>query len=445
MLAPVDLDRLQDALATPRGRIELAIAALCLLAAWLIDRRIERARAARGDVSQIAASVVRVAFPLIALALIYVASVLWRHHVAPPFFLAIAAPLMVALIAIRTLVYGLRRLFPVQRWLPTSELAITSVVLGLLVLYFFGVLPEIAATLDEVVVPIGKTQISVLTVLTGIVVIVVTLIVALWVSSFLERRLMGATQLDANLRMVLAKTVRALVIVLAGLIALQQIGFDLTLLSVFGGALGVGIGLGLQKLASNYIAGFTILLDRSIRMGDLITLEGRTGTVVKVTSRYAVVRSLDGVEAIVPNETLVTTTVLNQSYTSREVRVALQVQISYDSDVETALALMEGIAKRSPRALGGERAPGAFLVAFADNGILLELGLWIGDPENGQLNLKSDLNRAILTEFQAHGIRFPFPQREIRILGGGPAEAAVGATGGSGGAGAADAARTAGS
>jgi small-conductance mechanosensitive channel len=427
MILPVDFERLQDALASPRGRIELAITLLCLLFAWAIDRRIERARAARGDASRLVAGVVRLAFPATALVLIFVAAILWRRHVGPPFFLAITAPLLLALVVIRLLIYGLRRLFPAQPRLPTSELAIASMVLGVLVLYFFGVLPEIATTLDEIVIPIGKAQISVLSVLTGAVVIVVTLIVALWVSSFLERRLMGATQLDANLRMVLAKSVRAVVVVLAGLIALQQIGFDLTLLSVFGGALGVGIGLGLQKLASNYIAGFTILLDRSIRMGDLITLEGRTGTVVKVTSRYAVVRSLDGVEAIVPNETLVTTTVLNQSYTSREVRVALQLQISYDSDVETALALMVELANRQPRALRGDRAPAAFLVGFADNGILLELGLWIADPENGQLNLKSDLNRAILAEFGARGIKFPFPQREVRILGSPGAESPLAA------------------
>jgi small-conductance mechanosensitive channel len=427
MILPVDFDRLQDALASPRGRVELAITLLCLLVAWVIDRRIERTRAVRGDASRLAAGIVRLAFPLTALVLIFVAANVWRRHVGPPFFLAITAPLLVALVVIRLLIYGLRRLFPAQRWLPASELAVGTAIWGLVILYFFGTLQEITSTLDELVIPVGKSQVSLLAILTAVAVIVVTLIVALWVSSFLERRLMGATQLDANLRMVLAKTVRAVVIVLAGLIALQQIGFDLTLLSVFGGALGVGIGLGLQKLASNYIAGFTILLDRSIRMGDLITLEGRTGTVVKVTSRYAVVRSLDGVEAIVPNETLVTTTVLNQSYTSREVRIALQLQISYDSDVETALALMVELANRQPRALRGDRAPAAFLVSFADNGILLELGLWIADPENGQLNLKSDLNRAILAEFSARGIKFPFPQREVRIIGGPGAESALAA------------------
>ncbi len=142
------------------------------------------------------------------------------------------------------------------------------------------------------------------------------------------------------------------------LIALQAVGIDLTLLTVFGGALGVGIGLGLQKLASNYIAGFTILLDRSIRLGDMITVDNRFGVVAKLTARYVVVRSLDGIEAVVPNETLVTTTVLNHSYTSRDIRVAVPVQVSYDSDVERALALMEEAARAQPRVLAGAQRAG---------------------------------------------------------------------------------------
>ena len=417
MIAPVDFNRFQDALATSRGLLELAVTGLCLLVAWAIDRRIERVHVARGDSARLPGSFVRIAFPLIGLGLVYVATALWRRHAGPPFFLTIATPLLIALAAIRMLIYVLRRLFPAQRWLPASELAIGTTTWALVILYFVGVLPEIAAALDELVLPIGKAQVSVLAILEGIVVVVVTLVVTLWLSGLVEQRLTRATQLDANLRVVLSKSIRALLIVVALLIALQAIGFDLTLLTVFGGALGVGIGLGLQKLASNYIAGFTILLDRSIRMGDLVTVDGRTGIVSKVTSRYVVVRSLDGVEAIVPNETLVTTTVLNHSYTSPDVWIKLQVQVSYDSDVEAALALMVDIAKRQPRVLGGEHAPASYLVGFADSGITLELGVWIADPHRGQLSLKSALNRAILAEFNARGIKFPFPQREIRIVG----------------------------
>jgi small-conductance mechanosensitive channel len=202
------------------------------------------------------------------------------------------------------------------------------------------------------------------------------------------------------------------------LIALQAIGLDLTILSVFGGALGVGIGLGLQKLASNYIAGFVILMDRSIRLGDLVTVSDRQGVVTSVTSRYCVVRSLDGVEAIVPNETLVTTTVLNHSFSAKDVRVAIVIPVAYGTDLERALAVLCEVARDHPRVDSEPaRAPAAFIVRFGENGIDLELGVWIRDPENGQLNVKSEINLAVWKAFQAAGIAVPFPQREVRLVG----------------------------
>jgi small-conductance mechanosensitive channel len=228
---------------------------------------------------------------------------------------------------------------------------------------------------------------------------------------------MQAERLDSSLRALAAKSVRAILLIVAVLIALNAVGLDLTLLSVFGGALGVGIGLGLQKLASNYIAGFTILLDRSIRLGDMITVDNRFGVVSKVTARYVVVRSLDGVEAVVPNETLVTTTVLNHSYSTREIRIGIPIQVAYGSDLEHALRLMEAAALAEARVLKAPNPPAAFVIRFADSGVDLELGFWINDPENGQANLKSAINLAIWRAFQAHGISIPFPQREIRILG----------------------------
>src|SRR5207247_5591678 len=166
------------------------------------------------------------------------------------------------------------------------------------------------------------------------------LLVSLWVSGLIEQWLLRVPSVASNARVVAAKLFRAALLVVGVLIALPLVGIDLTVLSVFGGALGVGIGLGLQKLASNYIAGFTILLDRSVRIGDMITVDNRFGIVSKATARYVVVRSLDGVEAIVPNETMVTTTVLNHSYTSRDIKVGVPVQISYESDLDLALRVM---------------------------------------------------------------------------------------------------------
>jgi small-conductance mechanosensitive channel len=240
---------------------------------------------------------------------------------------------------------------------------------------------------------------------------------------------MQAEQLDSSLRALAAKAVRAVLLALAVLIALNAVGIDLTLLSVFGGALGVGIGLGLQKLASNYIAGFTILLDRSIRLGDMITVDNRFGVVSKVTARYVVVKGLDGVEAVVPNETLVTTTVLNHSYSTREIRIAVPVQVSYGTDLDHALALMVEAARGEPRVLQTPNGPAAFVVRFAESGVDLELGVWINDPENGQGNLRSSINLAIWRSFQANGIGIPFPQREVRIIGGAGPSAVPGAAG----------------
>ena len=416
MIVPIDFSRLQLALSLPRGWLELALTLALIGLAWLADRRLQERRARLPEGSR-PLSFVNVGFPLIAFALLFVASFVWERFVSTPFFLAIAMPILVALAVIRMIAYALRRLFPMHTWLPAFEIAIGTTIWGFAVLYFLGVLPEIRVTLEQLVVPLGKQSVSLWTIFTGVAVVVVALVVTLWISGFIEQRLTLATQLDANLRVVLAKFVRAVLIVVAVLIALEQIGFDLTLLTVFGGALGVGIGLGLQKLASNYIAGFTILLDRSIRIGDLVTVDGRTGIVSSATSRYIVVRSGDGIEAIVPNETVVTTTVLNHSYTTPQVRVTVQVQVSYESDVEKALALLVEIALRESRVLRGAQAPKAFAVSFADSGINLELGVWINDPQVGHLDLRSSLNLAILKAFAANGIQIPYPQRDVRIVG----------------------------
>jgi small-conductance mechanosensitive channel len=410
VFSPVDFSRVESALATPKGWADLGLLVVCLGIAWLVDRRVGAARKAAGKRTRLRA-VTRVVFPLTALVLVLLAVTAYRRFVGPSFFLAIAGPMLIAFAAIRMIVYGLRRLFKTQTWVTASERAIALAIWILVVLYFLGLFPEIVEALDDIVLPIGKTKISLLSIGTAIIVVVFTLIVALWISGLAEQRLDRATHLDVNLRVVLGKFVRAVLLVVGVLFALQAIGFDLTLLSVFGGALGVGIGLGLQKLASNYIAGFTILIDRSIRPGDMVTVENRIGRVSKLTSRYVVVRSLDGFEAIVPNETLVTTTVLNHTYSSRDFRLAVQVQVAYSCDVERALALMEEVARTQPRVLDSPE-PIAFIASYGENRMFLELGAWIGDPENGLQNLRGAINREIFAAFSRHGICPPFPQRE---------------------------------
>ncbi|MEQ1742154.1 MAG: mechanosensitive ion channel domain-containing protein, partial [Candidatus Nitrotoga sp.] len=208
-------------------------------------------------------------------------------------------------------------------------------------------------------------------------------------------------------------------VVLGILIALPLAGIDITVLSVFGGALGVGIGFGLQKIASNYVSGFIILLDRSIHPGDVLTVDGRFGKVTQLTTRYLVLQNNDGTEAIIPNEILITSTVINHSYTNRQLRIAIPVQISYQSDLDRAMEIMKQAAANQTRVLADPETK-VYLKSFSDNGIDLEMGIWIDDPEEGQLNLCSDINMEIWRKFQVSGIEIPYPQRDIRIISGQP-------------------------
>ena len=415
MLAPVSFERIEKALAAPTGWVELGLVVLCFAAGWLVDRAIHSRRREGVQRSGLVKGAARIAMPVAALALLYVGRIFWRPWGTPLFF-DVGVVLALALAAIRILVFTLRRLVPNALWLKSSERTVAFVVWTLVALHMLGVTPELAQELDAVRLPLGRAELTLLSLLKGIVAVLLTIAITLWVAGLIESRLMK-TDLDLSQKALVSKFVKAVLVVIGVLIALQSIGLDLTVLSVFGGALGVGIGLGLQKLASNYIAGFVILLDRSIRLGDLVTVGDRYGTVTKVTSRYVVVRSLDSVEAIVPNETMVTTTVLNHSLSAREARVATQIQVAYGTDLDRTLDLLVQIARANPRVeTAADRAPAAFVLRFAESGIDLELGVWIRDPESGQLGLKSDLNLAIWKAFQQHGISVPFPQRDVRIV-----------------------------
>ena len=240
--------------------------------------------------------------------------------------------------------------------------------------------------------------------------------VALWISGLVEDRLRAADGLDSSLRVVFARMSRALFMAVAVLVALPLVGIDLTTLSVFGGALGVGLGFGMQKIASNYVSGFIILLDRSIRLGSVIAVGTDRGEVTRITTRYTVLKGVTGVEALVPNEVLIGSVVQNESYTDSRVRQAVHVQVAYGTDLEATLALLEKAAQSSLRVLA-DPAPKGYVLAFADSGVSLELGFWIDDPQHGTLDVKSDVNLAVWHALQGAGVAIPFPQREIRFLG----------------------------
>ena len=414
------LDDLLRALGEGRGSQAMlwqsGIIAASLALGWLISWRLKprivsedvlRWKLGRGGLA-------RVAFPLLTLVFLLIGKAVYgRGH--PLAILNVAVSLVTAFALVRLALYILRHVFPPNPMLKASERFIAFILWGWMALYITGWHTLVRDFLhDELAFKVGKVDLSALDLLQGFGAIVVTLLIALWLARLLESRLMGQEDMDMSLRVVLSKFVRALFLVVAVLIALQFAGIDFTLLSVFGGALGVGIGFGLQKVASNYISGFIILLDRSIRPGDMITADNRYGTVSQLNARYTVVRSLDGTESIIPNDTLMTTTVINHSYSDQRILLKLAVQVSYASPLDEVLVLLVDAAAGEPRVLK-DPAPGAVVTGFGESGIDLEVQFWIADPQNGQSALKSSIYLAIWRAFKTQGVEIPYPQRELRI------------------------------
>ena len=398
---------------------QIVVVAISLLLAWGLIRLLSARIPKTGIVSKVGfGGISRVTFPLLALMLVLIGREILKKWYSVN-LLNIVVPLLIALVLIGLLIHILRQVFAPNRLLRGSERIIVLTIWTGFALHLTGVLPAILKTLDRLGVNIGDQRVSFLNVLTGIIAILVTMLAAMWLGRVLERAVMATQTLDMSLRVVLSKLIRAGLAVLGILIALPLAGINITVLSVFGGALGVGIGFGLQKIASNYLSGFIILLDRSIHPGDVLTVDGRFGKVSKLTSRYLLLLSTDGTESIIPNDTLVNTTVINHSYTNRQIRVGIPVQISYQSDLHAAMDIMKQAALHQPRVLRDPEVK-VYLKSFGDNGIDLELSIWINDPEQGQLNLCSDINLEIWRKFQEAGIEIPYPQRDLRIISGLP-------------------------
>ena len=398
---------------------QIALLALSLALAWGINHLLLGRLSKSERVSKIGlGGISRIAFPLVALLIVLIGrAVLKNWHSIN--ILNIVVPLLSALMLIRLVVYIIRQVFVSSSWLQSSEQFIAMIIWVGFALYLTGYLPEVIDAMDHFGFHVGKQRISLLLVLSGILSIFVTMLVAMWLGKTFEHKVMATENLDMNLRVVLSKLIRACLVVVGVLIALPLAGIDITVLSVFGGALGVGIGFGLQKIASNYVSGFIILLDRSIHPGDVLTVDGRFGKVSQLTTRYVVLENNDGTEAIIPNEILITSTVINHSFTNRQIRVGITIQISYQSDLHLAMEIMKQAAENQPRVLADPETK-VYLKSFSDNGIDLEMGVWISDPEEGQLNLRSDINMEIWRKFQASGIEIPYPQRDVRIISGKP-------------------------
>jgi small-conductance mechanosensitive channel len=407
-----DLDSWLAAMGKPSVLLEFAGLAACVGLAWLFVWAARRALGTVSDKSILfgARSVDGVLFPLTLLALAFVARALLGHWMGLALF-QIAIPVLVALAVIRLGVKVLQVAFKESRLVRLLERTLSWVAWIAMVLWVSGLLPVLLEELDQIAWKVGGATLTARNVIEGVVTACVVLIVTLWISSAIESRLLKeATGAQLSLRKAASNATRGILMLVGLLIALSAVGIDLTALSVLGGAIGVGIGLGLQKVAANYVSGFVILGERQLRIGDMVKVDGFEGNITDIKARYTLLRALNGRESIVPNELLISNRVENLSLADRNVSHTTVVSVGYQSDVDLVMRLLLQAAQWQPRVLK-DPEPLAALSAFGADGLEFTLAFWLADPENGLLPLRSAINLEILKLLREHNIEIPFPQR----------------------------------
>ena len=410
-LSADELGRLIDSLLRPTVLTEAGVLAGCLLAAWVAVRLLRGQQAQPGSIWFGDGVVDGVLFPVIAL--LSLLSARWAlQGLLPLALLHLGVPVLLSLVVIRITVRVLHRAFPHSAFMRAVERWVSWVAWIAVVLWILGVLPIVLTELEAIQWKIGGTRLSVRNLLEGLLAAVTVLVLALWVSSALEARLLQGATDNLSLRKMAANALRALLLFVGLMFALSAAGIDLTALGVLGGALGVGIGFGLQKLAANYVSGFVILAERSMRIGDFVKVDTFEGRITDITTRYTVIRAFNGREAIVPNEMMITQRVENSSLADPKVALSTTVQVAYGTDLSALMPRLVEVVRAVPRVLA-DPGPGVQLSAFAADGLELTVGFWIGDSENGLGNVRSDVNLAILRTLTESGVEIPYPQRVL--------------------------------
>jgi small-conductance mechanosensitive channel len=412
-----DLERWVDRLLSPSSLVELALLGLCFALAWGVVRLLRGPQPRQGSIWFGRGVVDGVLFPLFAL--LFALAMRWAtQDVLPAALFRLALPVMWSLLIIRVGVRVLRAAFPSSGVVRAFERTFSWLVWIGLVLWLTDLLPAVLAELEALTWQFGGVTLSLRAVLEGAIGAAVVLLVMLWISSAIEARLLR--DLDArpasevSVRKMAANATRALLLLFGLLIALSAAGIPLGALGVLGGAIGVGIGFGLQKLAANYVSGFVILAERSLRIGDVVKVDNFEGRITDINTRYTLIRSLGGRESIVPNEMLITQRIENLSFADRNVLLSTVVQVPYGTDVQPVMADLTDTVTSVPRVLA-DPGPATRLTNFAADGLELTVFFWIGDPENGQANVRSDVNLAILRRLGELGVDIPFPQRVVHL------------------------------
>lgn len=389
---------------------ELAVLLGCLGLAWGIAWLLGRRQ--KGDSVWFGRAIVDgLLFPLLALVFTYSARVLLDDYQRVP-LLRTAVPVLISLAGIRFLARVFTVVFPQSGLARLVERLFSWLAWIAAVLWIVGLLPAVMTEMDAISFAFGKSKVSLLGLVQGTLSAGVVLVLALWISAAVERKVLRDAVHDLSLRKVAGNAIRAVLLLVGLLFALSAVGVDLTALSVLGGALGVGLGFGLQKLASNYVSGFVILSERSLRIGDTVRVDNFEGVVADIKTRYTLIRSLSGRESIVPNEKLITERIENLSLADPRILLSTEVGVAYDSDVNAVRDILEGAARETPRVIA-EPAPAARLARFGANALEFVLYFWIEDPHNGQGNVVSDVNFKVLHGLRAAGVEIPFPQQVV--------------------------------
>ena len=419
-----------DILSTRNVLIEIAVVGACLAVGWFIGgalreryrrRRIKTPTALTWTYFASQGSVV--ATPVIvALGLVLLARGILQATGLDVSILDAAARLIGAYVIVRILVLLFTASLGNKSWMQHWENRVALFIWLAIAAEYLGWLDPIIATLDSIGMAAGKSRITLWSVLKLLFTLTLFVLVAAWVSRWVEQRLKKLSNLAPSTRIGIAKFANAFLIAISILMGLNAAGVDLTALTVLTGAIGLGLGFGLQSIASNFVSGFVLLMDRSIKPGDVISLSGQSGTstenfgwVQELRGRYVVVRDRDGVEMLVPNQQLISNAVINWSYTDPRIRLKLPIRVSYKDDPELALRVLLSACEGQRRVLH-EPPPVSRLMHFSDSGIELELRFWISDPQEGVNNVRSDVNRTIWRLFKEHNLTMPVAQREILML-----------------------------
>ena len=426
-LSAAELGQLANALLKPSALIELAVFLGCLGLAWLVVRLLRGAAPTPGSTWFGDRIIDGALFPGLALLLALLARWLlltfWPQQLPVAVF-KLVVPILLSLALIRLTVRVLRVTFPKSEVMRVVERTVSWVAWVAVVLWITGLLPLMLQELDSITWTLGGAQVSVRNMIEGVITAVLALLLALWLSSLLEARLLRGATDNISIRKMAANALRALLLFMGLIFALSAAGIDLTALGVLGGALGVGIGFGLQKLAANYISGFVILAERSMRIGDMVKVDGFEGRITDISTRFTVIRALNGRESIVPNEMLITQRVENSSLADPKVQMSTVVQVAYGTDLNALMPRLCAALAAVPRVVA-EPEPVVLLSAFATDGLELTLAFWIADPHNGQGNVRSAVNLAVLRVLNEAGVEIPFPQRVMRGWPAAPAAAAT--------------------